>query len=262
MANRRMINSDLFSDDVFMELDDLTRLVWIGLIVMSADDQGRLQDNELLIKSQIFPMDNKTPAKVKASLDTLERNNMIYRYQKGDKKLIQIVNWWKHQTPSWASASAYPAPDNWVDREKYHSIGNKVVTTNWEASGGFDKLHSMLHSPLPTGVSQLIDESDVKSEIKSECDVESFVAVYAQQTGLKPKKTKEEVETINRLISLGVTPEEYRKAIREMQGKPYKIASMKSPETWVMNNHNGHKQPGADIERFRELYREQKLGAA
>jgi hypothetical protein len=262
MANRRMLNSDLFSDDVFMELDDLTRLVWIGLIVMSADDQGRLQDNELLIKSQIFPMDCKSPAKVKSSLDTLEHHNMIHRYQKGDKNLIQIVNWWKHQSPSWASASTYPAPDNWIDREKYHAIGNKVVTTNWDTSGGFDNLHSILHSQLPTGVSRLIDESDVKSDVKSESDVDSFVAVYVDQTGLKPKKTKEEVETINRLIGLGVTPEEYRRAIQEMQAKPYKIASMKSPETWVVNNHNGHKQAGADIEHFRKLYREQKRGAA
>ena len=168
MANRRMINSDLFSDDVFMELNDITRLTWIGLIVMSADDQGRLQDNELLIKSQIFPMDNKTPVKIKNSLDILEQNEMILRYQKDGKKLIQIVNWWKHQSPSWASGSNYPAPDGWVDREKYHATGNKVVTTNWDTKGGFSDLHSTLHSTLPTGVSRLIDESEVKNTIKSE----------------------------------------------------------------------------------------------
>lgn len=253
MANRRMINSDLFSDDVFMELDDLTRLVWIGLIVMSADDQGRLQDNELLIKSQIFPMDNKTPAKIKASLDILEHHDMIYRYQKGDKKLIQIVNWWKHQTPSWASASAYPPPDGWVDREKYHAVGNKVVTTNWDTSGGFSDLHSTLHSQLPTGVSQLIDESEYTIKSESDGDVDSFVAVYEQQTGLKPKKTKEEIGMVNRLIGLGVTAEEYRQAIQEMQVKPYKIASMCSPEKWVLNNHNGNKPKSGSYEYFKQL---------
>lgn len=168
MANRRMINSDLFSDDVFMGLDDITRLVWIGLIVVSADDQGRLQDNELLIKSQIFPMDKKTPVKIKNALDILEQNEMIHRYQKDGKKLIQIVNWWKHQSPSWASRSNYPAPDDWVDREKYHATGNKVVTTNWDTQGGFCDLHSTLHSTLPTGVSRIIDESEVKNTIKSD----------------------------------------------------------------------------------------------
>lgn len=184
MANRRMINSDLFSDDVFMELDDLTRLTWIGLIVMSADDQGRLQDNEMLIKSQIFPMDNKPPAKIRQSIDTLEKNEMIYRYQKDGKKLIQIVNWWKHQSPSWASASNYPPPDNWVDREKYHSAGNNVVATNWDKPGGFDNLHSTLptglhstlHSTLPTeqvgGLVGNESEYTIKSEYTSESDCE------------------------------------------------------------------------------------------
>lgn len=176
MANRRMINSDLFSDDVFMGLDDITRLVWIGLIVMSADDQGRLQDNTMLIKSQIFPMDKKPPVKIKNSLDTLEQNEMIHRYQKDGKDLIQIVNWWKHQSPSWASRSNYPAPDDWVDREKYHSAGNNVVTTNWDKKGGFSELHSILHSSLPTsGVSGLVGneskytyEYTIKSDVKSE----------------------------------------------------------------------------------------------
>ena len=89
--------------------------------------------------------------------------------------MIQIVNWWKHQTPSWASPSNYPAPDGWVDREKYHAAGNKVATTNWDTQGGFNNLHSALHSTLhsqlPTGVSRLIEERrgdkstrDVKSE--------------------------------------------------------------------------------------------------
>ena len=64
MANRRMLTSDIFSDDIFMELDDVTRLLWIGLITICADDQGRFQNNDFLIKSQVFPADKKTPAKI------------------------------------------------------------------------------------------------------------------------------------------------------------------------------------------------------
>ena len=179
MANRRMINSDLFSDDVFMELNDITRLTWIGLIVMSADDQGRLQDNEMLIKSQIFPMDNKTPAKIKNALDTLEQNEMIHRYKKDGKNLIQIVNWWKHQSPAWASASNYPAPDNWVDREKYHAAGNEITATNWDKQGGFSELHSGLHSMLHSTLHSekvtplVVNESTIKYTIKSTSDVKN-----------------------------------------------------------------------------------------
>lgn len=265
MANRRMINSDLFSDDVFMELNDITRLTWIGLIVMSADDQGRLQDNELLIKSQIFPMDNKTPIKIKNALDTLERNDMIHRYQKDGKKLIQIVNWWKHQTPSWASASNYPAPDNWVDREKYHAKGNEIKTTNWDKQGGFSELHSILPTERVTGL--VGNESDVKSEVDVKSEGEStfegkdksrpFVDVYCKLTGLKPKNDKKEVEMIDEFIKLGITPVDYGDAIKGMQSKDYKIATMTSPFTWVMNERNKGKPK---VERSADEFRQYRKG--
>jgi hypothetical protein len=249
-----MINSDLFSDDIFMELDDVTRLVWIGLIVMSADDQGRLQDNELLIKSQIFPMDNKSPDKIKSSLDILESHGMIFRYKSGNKKLIQIVNWWKHQTPSWASASAYPPPDGWIDREKYHIAGNKIATANWDTLGGFNGLHSRLPKRKVTGLVGNESEGDVNGE--GECEGEgegessesdeiwlSFSEAFQELTNIKPKPTEPVVAMLAKFEELGVTVDEYRKAIQEMQAGGYTIASMTSPEKWVMNNRtNGNKK--------------------
>jgi len=263
MANKRVITSDMFSDDKFMFFDDFTRILWVGLITVCADDQGRFQNNEALIKSQVFPADKKSSSRVHKSLKELEEKGMVFFYEKDGKKLAQIPSWWKHQRPSWASPSLYTPPDGWVDREKYHSAGNKVVTVNWDATGGFIELHSeqdsQLHSPLPTGVSRLINE--IKSEIKSESesDVDSFVAVYEQQTGLKPKKTKEEIGMVNRLIGLGVTAEEYRQAIQEMQVKPYKIASMCSPEKWVLNNHNGNKS--GDTKGSYEYFKQLRKGA-
>lgn len=164
MANRRMMSSDMFFDDVFIKLDDITRLVWIGLVVAVADDQGRMQDNHLVIKSQLFPADMKSPAKIASAIDTLINEGLLYRYTKNGKNLLQIVNWWKHQVPSWASASTYPAPDGWIDREKYHCIGNKVETKNWDTKGGF----SLLPTSVPTHVDSLYGESDVKSEVKGD----------------------------------------------------------------------------------------------
>jgi len=137
---------------------------------MSADDQGRLQDNEMLVKSQIFPMDNKPQARVKQSMDLLVEKGLLQRYQKDGKKLMQIVNWWKHQSPSWASPSNYPAPDGWVDREKYHAAGNEIKTINWDKQGGFSNLHSTLHSER---VTELVgNESEVKCDVKTEVKCE------------------------------------------------------------------------------------------
>ena len=252
MSNRRMINSDLFSDDIFMELDDVTRLVWIGLIVMSADDQGRLQDNELLIKSQIFPMDNKSPDKIKSSLDILEGHGMIYRYKSGNKKLIQIVNWWKHQTPSWASASAYPPPEGWIDREKYHTIGNKIASTNWDTLGGFNGLHSRLPKSKVSGLvgneSDGDVNGDVNGDVKSDCESSksdeiwlTFSSAFEELTGIEPKPTDAVVAMLAKFDELGVTVDEYRRAIQEMQAGNYTVATMRSPEKWVMNNRNAKK---------------------
>ncbi len=249
MSNRRMINSDLFSDDIFMELDDVTRLVWIGLIVMSADDQGRLQDNELLIKSQIFPMDNKSPDEIKSSLDILESHGMIFRYKSGNKKLIQIVNWWKHQTPSWASASAYPPPEGWIDREKYHTIGNKIASTNWDTLGGFNGLHSRLPKSKVSGLVGNESDGDVNDDVNGDCESSksdeiwlTFSSAFEELTGIEPKPTDAVVAMLTKFQELGVTVDEYRRAIQEMQAGGYTVATMKSPEKWVMNNRNSKKQ--------------------
>ena len=276
MANRRMINSDLFSDDVFMELNDITRLTWIGLIVMSADDQGRLQDNELLIKSQIFPMDNKTPVKIKNSLDILEHHGMIHRYQKDGKKLIQIVNWWKHQSPSWASDSNYPAPDNWVDREKYHTKGNEIKTTNWDKQGGFSELHSTLHSEQ---VAELVgNESEVKCDVKAEVKCEGGGKLVPTTTSdenfAKIVTTYQEVcGVVNSITAdkLRSAYEEYEpqwiidalaeSAVQNKRNWAYAEAILKR---WKKEGRNSKRNgkpvitPEAQQDKFRKLYEQQK----
>ena len=37
MANKRVITSDMFSDDKFMFFDDFTHILWVGLITVCAD---------------------------------------------------------------------------------------------------------------------------------------------------------------------------------------------------------------------------------
>ena len=289
MANRRMINSDLFSDDIFMELDDVTRLVWIGLIVMSADDQGRLQDNELLIKSQIFPMDNKSPDKIKSSLDILEGHGMIYRYKSGNKKLIQIVNWWKHQAPSWAAPSNYQAPDGWIDREKYNTKGNKTITTNWNKAGGFEDVGTMVGTTVGTTVGteqvDVVPGQVVKVKVKNKNknklieedddararDFESVFAMFSEEIGQLTKGIRGEILD---MLESGVPPEWFHLAFRECafnnaRSWAYAKAIL---NRWIAdgkvtdNRKNGSRsdrkraspQSGGDIDAFRALVREQQ----
>lgn len=137
MANRRMIASDIWLDDFFMDLSFLGRLLWIGLVTTCADDQGRLRNHPRLIRSELFPLDDIPVEEIEALLQEFARSGRVVLYQADGKDLLQIVNWWKYQTPSWASPSKYLPPPGWIDREKYHTTGSRVESRNWELKGGF-----------------------------------------------------------------------------------------------------------------------------
>lgn len=136
MANKRMIASDIFDDEFFAALDHFERLIWIGLFAVVADDQGRMLDSPALIRSKVFPYDEQvTVEQVEAAL--VKMNGQLTRYEADGKKLIQMVNWWKYQAPSWATPSKYPAPPLWTDRIKCHAAGNKIITKDWDKAGGY-----------------------------------------------------------------------------------------------------------------------------
>jgi hypothetical protein len=172
VANRRMVSSDIFEDDFFISLTMFERMVWIGLVVRCADDQGRLQDRSVLIKSQVFPADMVSPGEIDLALEKFREAGKIERYKSGDKSLVQILNWWKYQTPQWAMKSKYPAPAGWVDREKYHGVGGKVCNLNWDNKGGYQvatnppsKRSSNPPSNIPpSGINDVKGNDEVKGE--------------------------------------------------------------------------------------------------
>lgn len=137
MANKRMITGGIWEDEFFTTLSIFARLLWIGLITQCADDQGRLRDSAALIRSNVFPIDDISLKEVEEALQEFYKAGKIDRYKADNKDLIQIVNWWKYQTPRWAGKSNYPPPERWIDRERYHSRNNKIVDKNWNSTGGY-----------------------------------------------------------------------------------------------------------------------------
>lgn len=135
--SRRMITSETWEDEFFTGLSMFNRLLWIGLITSSADDQGRMQDSAALLRSKIFPLDDVSLADIEAGLSSFCKAHKIERYTVNGKKCIQIIAWWKHQTPRWAGHSILPPPPGWVDRERYHGAENKLITSNWDSVGGY-----------------------------------------------------------------------------------------------------------------------------
>lgn len=156
----RTLDPKIFMDEFIGSQSMRLRLLWLGLIISLADDQGRMADNPTTIRALIFPYDVRITMKdIEVDLRILNKAHKIIRYRAGTngdgKQLIQIVQWWRYQNKAqWASRSAHPAPAKWIDRIRCHEQGHgqDVVTSNWDQPGGFMKrLPRRLPSPLPSG---------------------------------------------------------------------------------------------------------------
>nr|HPK41186.1 hypothetical protein [Candidatus Cloacimonadota bacterium] len=171
MSHKRMVYSDMFEDDEIGTLPREARLLWVGLIVALADDQGRILDNLSLIKNKAFVFDPDISIDDIAKwLDMLENIGCIYRYKKDGKDLIQIVKWWDYQTPSWANESKFLPPDGWTDKVKVHEKGNKVKMINWDVDGGFQtNVPTDVPTSVPTqegrGINDVNDDVNVNGDI-------------------------------------------------------------------------------------------------
>jgi hypothetical protein len=108
MARARNIKPGFFANADLAECSMPARLLFIGLWTV-ADRAGRLEDRPKQIKYNLFPTDD---IDVDAELSSLADHGFIIRYQHGESRFIQVVNFTKHQTPHIKeAASTIPAPD-------------------------------------------------------------------------------------------------------------------------------------------------------
>lgn len=119
MARSRNLKPGFFKNEALAELPPLTRLLFSGLWGI-ADRKGRLEDRPKRIRAELLPYDDGS---VDAMLDELHQAGFILRYQHGEQRFIQVVNFAKHQNPHVRepestipapgehSASTVPAPD-------------------------------------------------------------------------------------------------------------------------------------------------------
>jgi hypothetical protein len=148
----RTIEPSIYRDEFFTSLNLIERHVWLGILIVSADDQGRLPDKETFIRSDIFPDDDISLTQLREALDKFISQGKLHAYSRDGKKLLQVVNWWKYQSSaSWMGASSLPSPENWIDRVRCHTKGNEIKTINWNHPGGFNGHHpTELPSMLPS----------------------------------------------------------------------------------------------------------------
>jgi hypothetical protein len=139
----RNISGNTFADEFFGSLSKVHRLLWLGLLLNIADDQGRMIDNVALMRSLLFPYDIDVTVKdIEKGLSIFESKHKIVRYVVGTngsgKRLIQIINWWRYQrSAQWAGRSQHQAPPKWMDRIRAHETGGGIALVNWEKEGGY-----------------------------------------------------------------------------------------------------------------------------
>ncbi len=107
MARARNIKPSLFTNEVLGVADPLLTILFVSLWCL-ADKAGRLEDRPLRIKANTFPYREGIDAD--KLLTDLEGYGFIRRYVAGELRLIEVLNFAKHQSPHHTEKeSTYPA---------------------------------------------------------------------------------------------------------------------------------------------------------
>ena len=123
MARARNIKPAIMDNEELAELPPLTRLLFIYLWML-ADREGRLEDRPKRIAAQALPYDRSADAEV--MLSELEKAGFITRYEAAGARIIQVLNFAKHQTPHIReAASELPEQEQGTNKEvTKHSLGS------------------------------------------------------------------------------------------------------------------------------------------
>ncbi|MBY0405913.1 MAG: phage replication protein, partial [Cyanobacteria bacterium] len=93
----RNIKAAFFKNEYLAELTPHARLLFIGLWCL-ADVEGRLKDSPKRIKGELFPYESVEIESLLEELAT-SKDRFIIRYEVGDERFIEILNFHKHQNP-------------------------------------------------------------------------------------------------------------------------------------------------------------------
>ncbi|MDP3273423.1 hypothetical protein [Limnobacter sp.] len=95
MARARNIKPGAFKNEILLEMEPVTRLLFIGLWTL-ADREGRIEDRPKRIKLELLPFDD---VNVDGMLDQLADGGFINRYEANGVKVVEVCNFLKHQNP-------------------------------------------------------------------------------------------------------------------------------------------------------------------
>lgn len=124
MARTRSIKPSFFTNEELSRLSPLARLLFIGLWTQ-ADREGRLEDRPRRLKAMVLPYDR---CSIEAQLSALCAGGFIVRYSTEIGRIIQIVNFTRHQQPHHKeTASVLPSYVECAPEAGAHSKGTEVM---------------------------------------------------------------------------------------------------------------------------------------
>lgn len=100
MARKRMISPEFFTSGTMNALNVQTMITFAGVWCW-ADDFGRGEDDETLVKAAVWPRRRLvTERKVRSDMDELCAVGVLCRYVVNGQSLVHVVNWPEHQSIS------------------------------------------------------------------------------------------------------------------------------------------------------------------
>lgn len=176
MARSRNLKPGFFKNEALAELPPLTRLLFSGLWCI-ADREGRLEDRPKRIRAELLPYDDGS---VDAMLDELHQAGFILRYQIGEQRFIQVVNFTKHQNPHVREPeSTIPAPGE-------HSASTSQAPVK-HRTGPADSLNPLTDSLNPITSKNLLSSANTDDQAKTkmlskkskpDCPHQEIIALY------------------------------------------------------------------------------------
>ena len=114
MPLKRMLSPDIWTDEGFIELSPMARLLFIGLI-SQADDYGRGCAGALTLRSKIFPVDPLANGDMDQLCTEVAGKMRVQFYAVDGRQYYQLDRWTQHQYVQRPGKSTIPLPQEHVE---------------------------------------------------------------------------------------------------------------------------------------------------
>lgn len=124
----RMLKESILSSEKFNSLTWFEQSTYIRLILL-ADDYGRLDGRDVILKSYCYPLDDKvTRSAISKAISHMVNVGLLQKYEVNNKPYLYFPNFGKYQRLR-SKTSKYPAPLNGAQNDSCQSYDRHMSDT-------------------------------------------------------------------------------------------------------------------------------------